>query len=210
MKYKNEFMNLSQLPYFDVVTMGNLLDLSDNSLRMYITRSIAGDKLVRLKRGLYVTKDYYEREKINDSYIEFVSNVIYGPSYISSSYVLQKYSVLSESVYSITAMTTKKPFNIINNLGSYMYTNISSIQFIGFQLVKKDKYIVREATLAKALYDYLLFATKSWKKINNDLVDGLRLNLADIDKDVFGEFSYYVLNLGSQKMKKIEKIICNR
>lgn len=210
MKYKKELSKLAEIPYFDGITVGNLLGISGQTLKMYITRAVARGELIRLKRNLYVTGDYYKLEASSAEYREFLSNVIYGPSYLSLGYVLQKYAVLTESVFAYTAVTIKKTKRIINKTGSYLYTNIKEDLFEGFEIVGQGKYRTCQATKAKALFDYLYFTIKPWKKVTQEAVDGLRLNLDEIEEKDWVEFNGYITEWGGRKMKKIKEILCNQ
>jgi len=210
MKYKKELEQLSQLPYFDQVTIGNLLDISGPTLQMYVSRSIAKGQLIRLKRGIYITNDYYKFEREKQRYLEFLSNVLYSPSYLSLDYVLQKYAILSESVFVLTAITVKKTNKIVNDVGSFLYTNLKKDQFEGIDILNYGKYQIKQATKAKALYDYLYFAVKPWKKVTKGLVNELRLNLEEVGECDWQEFNTYIDKWSSVKMKKVQKIICNQ
>lgn len=210
MKYRKELEQLAQLPYFNQVTISNLLDLSGPTLQMYITRSVAKGQLIRLKRGIYVTSDYYKLETDKQGYLEFLSSVIYGPSYLSLEYVLQKYAVLTESVFAYTGVSVKKTKKIINNLGSFMYTNINNKRFEGFEIVSRGRYQIRQATKAKALFDYLYFAVKPWKQVTRDIVDELRLNLDEIEQKDWNEFNGYIEKWGGRKLKRTAKLLCNQ
>lgn len=210
MKYKIEIEKLAKLPYFDNITVENLLGISGQNLRMFTTRAVAKGQLVRLKRGIYVTSEYFNNKKANPYYFEFLSNKIYGPSYLSLSYVLQKNAVLTESVYALTALTIKKTAKVINKAGNFIYTNINKDLFTGFEIIERDGYQIQEATLAKALYDYLFFTVKPWKTVTYERIEGLRLNLDDVPEDSWNEFKQYVDKFKSKKMRKIKKIICNQ
>lgn len=209
MKYKAEIEKLAKLPCFNTVTIGNVLNITGQNLLMFITRAVARGQFVRLKRGIYVTFEYFNNKKTNQYYLEFLSNKIYGPSYVSSAYVLQKNAVLTESVYALTAMSIKKTSKIINNAGNFLYTNINQDLFCGFEVVERGEYQILEATLAKALYDYLYFAAKPWKVATIERIEGLRLNLDDLSESDWSEFKQYVDKFKSKKMIKIKKIICN-
>jgi len=210
MKYKSELDQLTKLPYFDQITLGNLLGISGQTLQMYITRAVARGQFIRLKRSLYVTGDYYRLEFDKEGYSEFLSNVIYGTAYLSLGYILQKYAILTEAVFAYTAVTVKKTMKIINKTGSYLYTNIKEDQFAGFEIVNRGRYRIRQATKAKALYDYLYFEVKKWESVKREIVNGLRFNLDEMDQNSWNEFCGYVNRLGGEKMKKIEKILCNQ
>lgn len=210
MKYIKELEQLAQLPYFNQVTIGNLLGLSGPTLQVYISRCVARGQLIRLKRGIYVSSDYYKLETDKQGYLEFLSSVIYGPSYLSLEYVLQKYAILTESVFAYSAISVKKTKKIINKLGSYLYTNIKKERFEGFEITKRGRYEIRQATKAKALYDYFYFAAKPWKQVTQGILAELRLNLDEMKPNDWIEFSDYIDKWGGYKLKNIKKIICNQ
>lgn len=211
MKYRDEWNQLARLPYFDGVTLGNLFGITaGGSLRMYVARAVARGQLIRLKRNLFVTADFYTLETDTQGYSEYISNLIYGPSYLSSEYVLQKYAILTESVFAYTAVTVKKTRKIINKTGSYLYASIQDDLFSGFEAVDRGGYRIRQATKAKALFDYLYFAVKPWRKVTEELFSELRLNLDEVSKRDIIEFNEYVNTYGSEKLRKVQTFLCNQ
>ena len=65
-----------------------------------ISRLVRDKKLFKIKQGLYETDN-----KINPF---FLSNIIYGPSYISFQTALAYYGIIPERVYVITSATSNK------------------------------------------------------------------------------------------------------
>jgi hypothetical protein len=63
------------------------------------------------------------------------------PSYLRLEYVLQKYSILSESVFAFTSITVKTGRTYRNDLGDFVYRNIKKDLFSGFDLIEKDGFI---------------------------------------------------------------------
>lgn len=98
---------LSRLSYFDKNTLAQFIELSDNSLYAAINRWVKNGKIIQLKKGFYVTGDYLDKMPEKEKYLEFIANKLKFPSYLSLEYVLQKYSVLSESIFSLTSVTLK-------------------------------------------------------------------------------------------------------
>ncbi len=96
---------LASLSYFTINTLSQIVDISEKSLYSDILRWIKNKKLLILKRGLYVTREYYDKNARKDDYRLFIANKLREPSYVSLEFVLQKYGILSESVFAITSIT---------------------------------------------------------------------------------------------------------
>ena len=77
-----------------------------------------------MKNGLYVTEKYILLQKDISPYAEFVASKLVYPSYLSCEYVLQKYNILTEAVYTITSIIAKTTRKIENFLGSFKYYNL--------------------------------------------------------------------------------------
>lgn len=198
---------LKNVPAFNKRTLQHVLDVGDEALNGNIKRWLKGGELIQLKRGLYVTKDYYQLSSNKQDYFEWIANKLKDPSYLSMEYVMQKYNLLSEAVYSITSVTIKKTSNYQNKFGRFSYSNINSNQFVGYNTLQKGEHSIREATLAKALFDYLYYKVGKLDKITIDLWDDLRINIDVVTKEDVLEFISYCEAEGSRKMKLISKII---
>jgi len=164
-------------------------------------------QLIQLKRGLYVTRSYIQRLGNNDAYLEFLSNNLKRPSYLSSEYVLQKYSMISESVFVYTNITTKKTKTYQNSLGTFQYANIKDELFCGFKITTVGINEIKQATKAKALFDYLYFRLWRIPMVSKEYVYSLRLNLQEMVREDFLEFRSYVDLAGIKKFQKLPEII---
>ena len=209
MAYKKELKQLTRLPYFDMGTLGNLLGIEGETRRTYIKRALKREDLMRLKRGWYVTKQYWERESDKIAYGEFLANKLCEPSYLSLAYVLQKYAMISESVFAYTSITTNRKTEYLSQVGSFLYTNLKLELFDGYEVLQKRDYQIRQATKAEALFDYLYMTTKSWRNVHKESILGLRLNVEEMEKNDWDEFDKYVIGWGGRKMKKIRRLICS-
>ena len=200
MKYINE---LNTAGYFNKNTLQQVAPISDNALYSNIKRWLKQNIIIQLKRGLYVTNDYYIRLPEKQAYLEFIANKLKSPSYLSLEYVLQKYSLLTEGVYAFTSITLKKTNTYKNKLGLFTYSNISQNLFTGYKIVNKEGFQIKEASKAKALFDFLYLRLLSVKNINKSLIDSFRFNLDEFSQKDQKEFKAYVK---LSKIKKLEKV----
>lgn len=195
---------LSSASFFNKNTLKRVVGGNDDAIGSNIIRWLENGKLIQLKKGLYVTKEYYQSCLDKQAYMEFVANTLKKPSYLSGEYVLQKYGILSESVFSVTSVTRKKTKVYNNKLGIFRYSNIKKELFTGFKIVSKSSFEIKEATKAKALFDYLYLNLKGVTEINQEIVDSLRLNLGDMTKADWVELKYFI---DLSKLKKNIKLI---
>ncbi|MBU0505603.1 MAG: hypothetical protein ABII18_05980 [bacterium] len=199
--------NLKSFSYFDLNTLSQIVEISKNSLYSNINRWLKQDIIIQLKKGLYVTKSFFDLEFDKDNYLAFIANKLREPSYLSTEYVLQNYNILTEAVYGITSITLKTPRNYSNKLGYYIYRNVKTDLFYGYNIVQKGKYKIKIATKAKALFDYLYLKTYRTPVINNELIESFRLNLDEFSNKDFKEFSIYCQRTNIKKYLNLTNIL---
>lgn len=203
-KYSKQIVEaIKTLPYFRIE---DLISINKNTdyLKIFVYRLKKRGKIKSIKRGIYVSEDYLnlaEKQGIMNSYHEFLGNILYPHSYLSVEYVLQKYSVLSETVNVFTLVSRKKTNRFLNDFGSFKYYHIKENLFTGFENKNKDGFLIAEATLTKALFDFLYFR----KNILNSAeeVESLRLNLENLKPSNIKELKRYVKLEKSEKMMAI-------
>lgn len=195
---------LNQLSWFDKNTLAQIIDIPDNSLSANIKRWIKKGVLIPLKNGLYVTAEYVASVSDKASYAEMIANKLREPSYVSLEYVLQKHNVLTEAVYALTSVTLKAKRNFSNAFGNFIYHNIKDDLFMGYEIKERSSFLVREATKAKALFDYLYFKTLRIQTIERDYVESLRLDVSDFSDADLNEFA---LSCARAKTKKLQQLI---
>jgi predicted transcriptional regulator of viral defense system len=199
---------ISNLSYFDTNTLSLIYpELSKNSLYSNIKRWIKKGQLIQIKKGMYVTKEYVLNVQDKSSYKEFLANKIKYPSYLSTEYVLQKYSILSDAVYAYTSVTLKSKNTYTNNFGRYMYRNITRKLFVGYEIKEVGGYEIKEATQAKALFDYLYLKLYRIKNITEDVLLDLRLNMDEFEKKEMDEFEKYCKLTGIEKYTNLPNIL---
>jgi predicted transcriptional regulator of viral defense system len=194
---------VKNLPYF---SFNNLSGIENDRtyLKILFSRYKKSGKLIRLKRGVYVTKDYVDKlEKMNkiSIYTEFLSSILYEPSYLSLEYVLYQNNLITEIPKNFTLITKKKTIIFSNFFGNFIYHKIKNELFCGFEVFKENDFIIYKAKKSKALFDFLYLRKRNI--LNKKMFEELRLNLDEltkIDKEELLEF----INLeGSKKMKEI-------
>ncbi|MBU0504478.1 hypothetical protein KJ708_00665, partial [bacterium] len=149
------------------------------SPRSKITQLIAKGDIVRIKKGLYLPGQLY-----NKSYSRSVlANLIYGPSYISLEYALSYYGMTPERVECVTSITTKRNKYFETEVGNFSYAYMpEKIYSVGIILKNTDDGSFFLATKEKALCD-MIYRQKSLstqQDFHNYLFQDLR-----IDEDIF-------------------------
>ncbi len=196
---------VADMPYFSVQGLLSL-GVEKKYLRIILSRMKKRGDIVTLKKGMYVSSSYLEKIKAKgsyNSYLEFLTGVIYSPSYLTGEYVLGEHNVLSESFYGFSAVSVKKTNKIENSLGKFYYHAIKKELFCGYEAVTTGGFTVYKATLAKALFDFLYLRKGS--VVSDDYLKSLRLNTEEVGKEDMEEFVGYVKKEGSEKMIKIAK-----
>jgi len=143
--------------------------VSQNTANLFINRNVKQGNILKLRRGLYMFAGEYVSEML-------IANRVYEPSYVSFEYALMFYSIIPETVYTITSATTRLTREFVINNINYSYHRIKREAFTGY--IKKD-FQGQEAFIAepeKALADYLYFVAIGQKVLNE------RLELKEINK----------------------------
>ena len=136
-----------------------------------------------------------------DNYLEFIACSIYEPAYLSTEYVLGKHGILSESVFGFSLISTNKTYRIVNDFGVFSYHHIKSELFIGYELIKQGEFLIRKASVAKALFDFLYLRKNIL--INFIAFCELRLNIENFNKKNIKELKKYINLEGLNKMMNI-------
>mgnify|MGYP001445949262 CR=1 FL=1 len=198
---KNLLEQLKLLPYFDkntVYQLGKQLGLKDSKVDTYISRFLKYKEIFQLKRGLYVSASFFEKNKNDISYSFYLANIIRTPSYISSWAALQYYNLITESTYPISSTTLKVTRNYQTKVGNFSYQSIKKDFFSNFFLVN-GKFNFYIASPSKALFDLLYFRTYQFRgvKIENVkiLVEELRIDIDEMDKTEQDKFYLMIKKL---------------
>lgn len=184
---KNVLEQLKASPYFTkemVAQLGESYGLAPKTTGTVISRALRKKAILPLKRGFYVSADFYDEHKKDPAYLFSIANILRRPSYVSSWTALQHYGLATEAIRTIISVTPKVTRTYDTKIGTFSYSSISEKLFTGFELREgaTDYFI---ATPAKALFDLLYFKTKRFKNVSyNDvpaLVSELRVDMDEMD-----------------------------
>lgn len=122
-----------------------------------ITRLMRDQKIIRIKKGLYIFGPDYRKGLVCK---ESLANQIYGPSYISLEYALAFYGMIPERVDQVTSVTTGRSRKFNTPLGSFSYRYLPIEKYtVGITWKQLDDYHgVMLATPEKAIFDYVYFS----------------------------------------------------
>ena len=184
---KNLLEQIKNLPYFDkntVYQLGTQLGLKRTTIDTYISRFLKFKEILRLKRAVYVSSDFYNNNKNDTSYSFYLGNVIRTSSYVSSWAALQYYNLTTESIHSVTSVTLKVTREYQTKVGNFTYQSIKKDLFLGFSLVK-GKFDFFIASPSKALFDLLYFRTHQFRGMDqigvNKLIEELRIDIGEME-----------------------------
>ena len=197
---------LDQVPYFTIAGFKQVLDADESDtqrVREMLSRWVKKGHIIRLKKGVYTTRRFYERHQAHASFMPAVSAIILPQSYLSLETVLQRAAVLTQVTYPITAVTLKNTRTIENSLGTFVYRHIKLPLYTGFSQASFFGVIFYQASVAKALFDYLYLRPLRLRTHKIALAEDLRLNLGELSSEVRHEFSGYIKMSNSPKMEFI-------
>ncbi|MCL5987100.1 MAG: hypothetical protein M1371_11160 [Actinobacteria bacterium] len=194
---------VEKLPYFSFADL-TPIEKEKTYLKILFSRYEKSNKLFRLKKGFYTTKEYVDQSQKNNTfslYLEFLANILYQPSYLSLDYILYQHNLLTEIPVNFTSITAKKTARFSNRFGNFFYHKVKKDLFCGFEIIKESGFTILKATKAKALFDFIYLRKNLL--INEETVEELRLNLDNFETSNIQEFEKYLRIEGSRKMKEI-------
>lgn len=164
------------------------------SAQKFLERYTKKGVFIRAKKGLYLFEPSPAKEII-------LANKVYFPSYVSLETAFSDCSLIPETVYSVTSVTTKptREFEIMGRL--FEYRKIKKEAFTGYMPKQISGETGLMATPEKALVDYLYFVSLGKKNLNE------RMNFRGID---FGKVKNYSKLFGNPKLERIINDIIRR
>lgn len=164
--------------------------------------------LTLLKKGVYL----YEPTMQSQVFKEQISNILYGPSYVSLEYALSYYGLIPERVYVITALTTNRSKSFKNPYGLFQYLQIPSRLFsIGLEIKSVGKISYLMASKEKALCDkiYMLkdMDLRSKKRMRECLEEDLRVDFEELSGARLEIFEQYLQVSKSKKIETLKTIV---
>jgi len=201
---------LDSLPYFTLEAVKQVYKdetLVDGTIQTNLYRWMKAGRIIQLKKGIYMTRRFFEQHRADANFAPMISAILIPQSYVSLEFILQRYGILTEITYPISAVTMKQTRKFVNKLGTFTYRNIKNELYTGYEIKESMGIPTSLASIAKALFDF--FYLRPMKNIPISAKDGiagsLRLNLDDFSTTNQTEFSNYVSLSKSRKMDRIEK-----
>ncbi len=202
--------HLEKVPYFTITGFKQVLNADESDtqrVRELLSRWAKMGHVIRLKKGVYMTRRFYELHQNHALFTPAVSAIISPQSYVSLESILQRAGVITEVTYPLTAVTPKNTRKIENSLGTFVYRHIKLPLYTGFHQETFYGVIINQASVAKALFDffYLRPLPRSLRTHNLNLAEDLRLSLGELASDVRDEFASYINLCNSPKMAFIHE-----
>lgn len=206
--------SFASIPYFTIQGLRQVAGIdatSEAHARIVLYRWSKAGHVIRLKKGVYMTRQFYERHRDDLSFSSAVSAILQPQSYVSLETILQRYGILTEATYPVTSITAKHTRLIENKLGTFLFRHIRSDLYHGFRIAEYYGIPFAEASLAKALFDYLYLRplAVASRLARFDLAEELRLNLEEFSAQDREEFAGYVQRAGVRKMVDIYESLRN-
>ncbi len=165
----------------DIFTDGilvNLLSGSSDSRYGIIKRAIIKGEIIHIKRGVYTLAKKYQRKGIN---LFELSQLIYGPSYVSLESALNYHGWIPEAVYAVTSVCAKNSKEFSTPYGIFSYKHIPfSILYLGVKRFGSPNGTFLMASPVKALVDYVYAYKKDWKGVD-PVIKSLRVEKESLE-----------------------------
>ncbi len=176
-----------QTPEFDYqMLMHTLRDYAKPRDR--VTTLLKQGVVRRVKKGLYVFGEGYGSKPASR---EILSNLIYGPSYVSLEYALQIHGLIPERVTAITSTCLGSSRSFETPLGLFTYHSVPAKAFyLGIERIKIDKersYLMADAE--KALVDKIKLGHGNSIQNQGEMRDYITQNLR-IEWEAFLEMDF--------------------
>ncbi len=196
------------LPYFTIQAFRQVAGEAisgDDHARVALSRWVKAGRILRLKKGVYMHRRFYERHHQDPAFSAVVSAILLPQSYLSLEYVLQKWGILTEITYPVTSVTPKNTRTLINAVGTFVYRHIKPELYRGFQIAEAYGVPYAQATLAKALFDYFYLRPipAELSRLQTSLTEELRLNLDNFSLQDREAFAKFVHASGKPKMRRV-------
>ncbi|MCX6056153.1 MAG: hypothetical protein NTZ74_14820 [Chloroflexi bacterium] len=154
-----------------------------------------------------MTRLFLELHRADADFAPAISSILIPQSYVSLEFILQRHGILTEVTYPTSAVTFKHTHLIENKLGVFAFRNIKENLYAGYSIADYFGIPFSQASLAKALFDYLYFCPWKDKTLLSgyNLAEDLRLNLEEFSNEAQTEFAGFVDMSQSRKMDQTLK-----
>lgn len=161
-----------------------IAELSETAAQAMLERYTKRGLLTRIKKGMYIVT-------ANPPSSFVISNRLYRPSYISFESALSYHGIIPETVYGVTAATTKptRSFEVAGK--TFIYHTLKKSAYTGYAPAKVGADMILLASPEKALVDYLYLVNLGKKPLYERLdLDGLSKEKIMATAELFGRPSF--------------------
>ena len=203
--------SLDSFPYFTIEAVKQLLGdetTAAGTIQTALYRWMKTGQIIQFKKGVYMTRRFFENHRADADFAPMISEILIPQSYLSLEYILQRNAILTEMTYPVSAVTLKQTRVFENKLGTFTYRNIKADLYQGFTFSEYLRIPIAQATVAKALFDFLYLRPLKGDRwlAGYDLAEDLRLNIDNFSEEDRVEFATFV---GISKSRKMDRILKN-
>lgn len=166
MKYTEIAQQFRNRPYFESSEVHALFEEPRPQVQKSLSVWVRKEKLIQLRRGHYLLPDEVRTRDPSEYY---VSNYLYGPSYVSLLTALSYYNMIPGAVGQIQGVTPRHGNTWETELNTFTYRKLKTERFWGYTVRSTDHpdvspeqsrfYIAR---LEKALLDLFYLQSGPW------------------------------------------------
>jgi predicted transcriptional regulator of viral defense system len=154
-------------------------DVDPTDVRRQLSRWVRADRVIQLRRGLYMLAAPYQRASLHPF---LIANALIPGSYVSLQSALAYYGLIPEHVPLTLSVTTRRPAEWRTPFGDFPFHHLAPHLFFGYQQVDLPEN--QQAFIAfpeKALLDLIHFTPNGADPV---FLSELRLqNLENLDRD---------------------------
>lgn len=142
----------------------------------------------------------FSDQNIEESFLYYTANTIYGPSYISLESALDRYGIIPESTFQITSCTPLKTSTFSTSIGTFTYHHLKSKIFFAYRLITWKNHHYKIADLEKTIIDYLYLHPEIQKTAD---IKALRWNITAINEKIsISKLNDYESQINSPSLSK--------
>ncbi|MEA3449958.1 MAG: hypothetical protein U9Q85_03215 [Patescibacteria group bacterium] len=200
MKYIDFYNNFKKFP---IITLADIRSLAQNFDRRRLSEWQERGYIRKLANNFYIFSD----KEINENNLNIIANKLYQPSYLSLEYALSYYSLIPETVYWLTSVSTRKTNKIEIDIANFSYRKIKKNLFFGYTLkrINNNDVYFKIAEPEKAILDFL-YLRKDIK--DKDSISELRISGSIFREKInINKLKKYLKIFGSKTMNKKVEIL---
>lgn len=163
-----------------------------------LSRLVKKGYLFRIRRGLFVFNEKWRSGYLNKFSL---SNIVYGPSYVSLESALSHYGLIPEGVYAVIAVNAKRTKKFETPVGLFLYRKVPQNSFeSGVVSLEESKNHFLIATPERAVIDkiYLDYSGTA-NNIREYLEESIRIERYALRNLRFNIMLDIVRSLGNKK-----------